>query len=406
MRSRRFAYQARDAKGKRVCGDVTAEHEAAAAAQLSAKGLFITQLKERRDLKRLKDKIQGWSGISSKDLAIFCRLFATLAGAGIPLIQCLGILQQQTEKIRLKNALAEVQKRIKAGEGLSRALERRSDVFPALMIGMLEAGEAGGGVERILGHLANVFAKEHKLKEKLKSALTYPGCVCVLAIAVIFFIVSFVLPNFRRIFAANKLELPLATRLLLDISAFSQKHCSEIIFAAGVLAAMVLLIIRMSLFKGGLDSLLLKLPFVGCLLRKAETARFSYVLGALLRSGLPLLKALEMARKIVANRCLAEALLVAQKNVRQGGAIALSLAEQKVFPSLAVQMIGVGEECGELEAMLDKISDFYEAEVEESVYRLSVLVEPFLILFLGLIVGGIIWAVVLPLLDFSLNPGR
>ena len=406
MMAKSFVYQARDAKGRRVNGSITAEDEAAAAAHLRKKELFITRLKETRDLKWLKGIIQGWSAISGRDLAIFCRLFATLAGAGISLVNCLGILQHQTEQIRLKRALAEVQKRIKAGEGLSRAMERRKDVFPALMIGMLEAGEAGGGVDRILGHLAKLFAKEHRLQEKLKSALTYPICICALAIAVIFFIVTFVLPNFRRIFAANRLELPPVTRLLLELSAFSQRYCVEIVIAVAVMAVIILLISRLALFKVYRDVFLLGLPFLGSLLRKAETARFSYTLGALLHSGLPLLNALEMARKTVANSCLAEALLAAQKSVRQGGSIALSLAEEKVFPSLAVQMIGVGEECGELEEMLEKISDFYEAEVEESVYRLSVLVEPFLILFLGLVVGGIIWAVVLPLFDFSLNPGR
>ena len=401
-----FIYHACDLNGARLKGRVAAETKSAAAAALKEKDLLIMHLEERRDRAWLNEQLQIFSAVSSRDLAVFCRIFATLASAGVSFVQCLEILQNQTQKPRLKNAILTLQKEVKGGANLAQAMKLQADVFPSLMIGMIEAGEASGALEKILAYLANLFSKEHKLREKMKSALTYPACISFLAITLLFFILTFVLPNFKRLFEANKMELPLLTKLLFEASLLCQKHWLELLSALWIMILMLLLLRRLKSVKEKLDRFLLKLPFWGMLLKKAEVARFSYTLGALLKSGLPLLSALEMAGRIVSNTCLAKTLLTAQKSIREGGSLAAPLQETGIFPELAVQMIGIGESCGEMEAMLEKISEFYEADVEEKVYRLSVLVEPFLILFLGVLVGGIVWAVMLPFFDFSLNLGK
>lgn len=404
--AKNFFYKARNAEGRRLSGQVVADSQAAAAAFVRDKGWFVTQIKEQQRLCSLNVDLRNFRAVGLKDLAVFCRLFATMAGAGISFVNCLSILQEQSEHPRLKSALADIYKRVREGESLAQSLAAHPGVFPQLMIGMVEAGEAGGVLDRILQRLAALFEKEYKTREKVKSALTYPALVSVLACGVVLFILTFVLPTFTKIFEGSRIELPAVTKFVLAISLFCQMHGTMLLLAAAAFFAMLALALRRPAVREWLDAAALDAPLFGPLLRKVAIARFAHTLGTLTRSGLPILSALEMARRASDNRRMKDVLEQAQTSVKGGANLASPLADSRLFPPMVVQMITIGEEAGELDAMLEKISEFYEEEVDETVRRLSTLIEPLLIVFLGLVIGGIVLSVMLPMFDLTMNIGH
>ena len=401
-----YVYTAKDYAGQVQTGSILAENEKAVAIHIREKGYFITKIKEEDSNTSLSSLLDNLKSISLKEISIFCRLFSTMVDAGLPLVSCLNILIEQTDNKRMKKALQDVYKKVKEGETLSRSLGDHPRIFPELMINMVEAGEVGGVLDDVLGRLAVHFEKEHKMNEKIKSAMTYPTVVSGMAILVVVFILTFVLPTFVQMFSNMNKELPLLTRILLGIS--------DILRNYGLLVGIAMLAGGYGLkvayqrddVRKIIDGLTLSIPIVGMLSRKIGIARFSRTLSTLLTGGVPIITALEVVQKIIGNRSMMLALEKAQSGIKEGIGLAATLAQSKVFTPMVVQMVSIGEESGSLDKMLEKIADFYESDVDDIVSRLSSIIEPVIIGVLGLVIGIIIIAIMVPLFDVMTNVGN
>ena len=394
-----FAYKAKGPNGQVLAGSILADNENAVAIHIREKGYFITQIKEQGGTHSLSGFIDNFKSISMKEIAIFCRLFSTMIDAGLSLVASLGVLIEQTDNPRLKSALQDVYKKIKEGQPLSRALGDHPRIFPSIMINMVEAGEVGGVLDDVLGRLASHFEKEHKMNQKIKSAMTYPAVVSVVAVLAVVFILTFVLPTFVQMFAGANKELPLITRIVLAISNFLRNYALFIV--PGVIASVYGL--RVALQKGEtrkiFDSLILKIPVVGMLSRKIGIARFSRTLSTLLHGGVPIITALEVVKKTIGNLSMMAALSEAQVGIKEGRNLATTLAQSKIFTPMVIQMVSIGEESGALDKMLEKIADFYESDVDDVVTRLSSIMEPLIIVVLGFVIGIIVIAIMIPMFD-------
>jgi type IV pilus assembly protein PilC len=397
-----FAYQAKNIDGQVLSGSLVADSEAAVAAYIRGQGYFVTQIKEARQ-QAFKGLLLELQPVKVKELAIFCRQFATMIGAGLTLVVCLKILTEQSQNPRLKEAMQDIGRRVQEGDTLSRAMLDYPRVFPELMVSMMEAAEAGGVMDIVLERLAVHFEKEYKMNEKVKSAMTYPAVVLTFASLVVVFILTFILPTFMQQFAGMKLELPLPTRMLLAVSDLLRGYGVVLLGVLIALGGVLKLNARRPGIRRTLDRLALQVPVFGKLSRKVAVARFTRILATLLRGGVPILTALAAVSKTTGNSLLIEALAEVQTSVRDGHGLSGPLAASGVFPPMAVQMVAVGEEAGELDRMLDKLADFYESDVDDMVGRLSALLEPILIAVLAVVVGGIVLAMMLPMFDVIAN---
>lgn len=401
-----FTYKAKDRTGQVMTGTILAENEAAVAAYIRDKGYYVTQIKEQRQQSSLAEHLQFFSRVSVKDLAVFCRQFATMVDAGMSMIACLNILIEQTYNPKLKRALQDVYKKVQEGETLSRTMADHDHVFPKLMISMVEAGEVGGVLDVVLNRLAIHFEKEHKLNEKVKSAMTYPAVVVSMAVLAVTFILVFVLPTFTKMFADMRVELPLPTRVLLLVSDFIQGHA--VFLAVFVLVSIyaIILAARHPKLKPVFDQITLRLPIFGMLRRKIAIARFSRTLSTLVRGGVPIISAIEVVKKTTSNISMINALTSAQGSIREGLGLATPLGASSIFTPMVIQMVAIGEETGELDKMLEKVADFYESDVDDIVGRLSSMLEPILIGFLGVVIGMIVISVVMPMFDAITAVGK
>ena len=401
-----FAYRAKDRSGLVLTGSILAENENAVAIHIREKGYFITQIKEQGGTNSLTTFIDNFKSISLKEISILCRLFSTMIDAGLPLISCLDVLIEQTDNPRMKKALQDVYKKVKEGETLSRSLGDHPRIFPELMVNLVEAGEVGGVLDDVLNRLANHFEKEHKMNEKIKSAMTYPAVVSVMAILVVVFILTFVLPTFVQMFAGMNKELPLLTRILLAISEFLRNYFPLLIISTIATSYGMMIAYRDKRYRRVIDSFTLRIPVVGMLSRKISIARFSRTLSTLLHGGVPIITALEVVQKTIGNLSMMEALQQAQNGIKEGVGLATTLAQSKVFTPMVIQMVSIGEESGSLDKMLEKIADFYESDVDDVVSRLSSIIEPVIIGVLGLVVGMIVVAIMIPMFDVITNVGN
>ena len=394
-----FAYRAKDRSGLVLTGSILADNENAVAIHIREKGYFITQIKEQGSVSSFSAFIENLKSISLKEISIFCRLFSTMVDAGLPLVSCLNVLIEQSDNPRMKKALQDVYKKVKEGETLSQSLGDHPRIFPGLMINMVEAGEVGGVLDDVLSRLAEHFEKEHKMNAKVKSAMTYPAVVSCVAVLAVVFILTFVLPSFVQMFASANKELPLLTRFVLAISGFLINYA--IVIIPGVVAGCYGLRVALQKEKTRklFDSFILKLPVVGMLTRKVGIARFSRTLSTLLHGGVPIITALEVVQKTIGNLSMMEALAEAQGGIKEGRGLAATLAESKIFTPMVIQMVSIGEESGALDKMLEKIADFYESDVDDVVNRLSSIMEPLIIVVLGVVIGTIIMAIMIPMFD-------
>ncbi len=403
--SKTYVYKAKTAAGQILNGQIIADSPSAVASFIREKGHYVLQIQEEKRKKNLTDFLSYFSTVKTKELAIFCRLFSTMSGAGISFVNCLSILQEQTENPKLRQALGDVYKRIREGESLAQAMGNHPSVFPPIMVGMIDAGETGGVLDKVLNRLAILFEKEYKMQEKIKSAMTYPMVVMFMAVVAVIFIVTFVLPKFTPMLLAAKIEIPLPTRILLNISHFMQENWPLfVILMTGIIGVLSLAYKRPAI-RYKIDQMVYFLPVFGGLMKKVSIARFANTLGILLKSGVPVITAFDMVKKIINNSKMLRVLTEAQLSVRSGATIAVPLQNSQIFSPMVVQMIRIGEESGELDDMLEKISDFYELEVDETVARLSSLIEPFLIAFLGIVIGSIVLAVLLPMIETVTHVG-
>lgn len=400
-----FAYTARDNTGKIIKETAEANSKDALLKQLRDRGLNVDSIEEQKAQAAAKKKVGGiriFGGkVKLKDFSIFCRQFATMINAGVSLVRCLDVLEQQTSSARLKEILREIQIEIQGGATLSRAMAQYPRVFSNLAVGLIRAGEVGGVLDETLDRLAEFSENDMELRRKVKSAMTYPVIVMVLAIGIVVFLVTFILPKFMDLFlelGMTEDEFPLMTRMLMNASHFLT---SKWYIALVIIVLMTMAINRLKATTTGrryYDMAMLKMPVFGNLTHMIAIARFARTLATLLSSGVPILQAMETVAGTVDNAIISDAVLASRASIREGDTIADPLAESKQFPPMVVQMISIGEETGQLDTMLLKVADFYEAEVDAALESLTAALEPVLIVFLGVVVGFIVVAMFLPLI--------
>lgn len=394
-----FEYKVRDSGGKLKTGKLDAETPAQVASKLKTMGfapISITQANTGMN-KELRIPGLGKKKVKLKDLAVFSRQFAVMINSGLSLLRALSILTEQTENAELARVLGEVRNDIENGNSLSGSLVKHTDTFPPLMINMIKAGEVGGFLDGVLLQLAENYEAEVKLRGKVKSAMTYPVVVFVIAILAVVGMLLFIVPVFAKMFSELGGELPLPTKILVFLSG-----AMKIAAPLGVLAIVAFVFtwpkIKHNLrVRNVLDPLKLKMPVFGLLVQKIALSRFSRNLGTMLRSGVPILQSLEIVAATCGNIVLQRAVDDVRESVRTGESLSAPLVNHPVFPPMVVQMMSVGEDTGALDDMLHKISDFYDQEVEATTEALTSLIEPLMIAVLGAIIGAMIVALYMPI---------
>jgi type IV pilus assembly protein PilC len=391
-----FVFKGKNREGKAISGERVAESKEAVMALLRREQILVSSVKEKGKEMALP-KLGG--GVSSKEIAIFTRQFSVMIDAGLPLVQCLEILGTQSDNKTFAKVLQQTRMDVEGGASLADAMRKHPKAFDELYVNMIAAGEAGGILDTILKRLASYIEKAVKLKAQVKGAMIYPIAVMSIAVLAIAIIMWKVIPVFAGLFESMDAQLPLPTRLVIGASQWFGRLLPFIVIfcIAGAFAFKK----YYSTYSGRrvVDRILLKVPILGMLLRKVAVARFSRTLATLTASGVPILDGLEITARTAGNAIVEDAIMVVRKGVEGGMTLAQPLKETGVFPSMVVQMIAVGEQTGALDAMLSKIADFYEEEVDQAVANLLTLLEPVMILFLGFTVGGIIISMYLPLFE-------
>jgi len=391
-----FAYRGRSRTGQLVIGEMEATTREAVVTQLRQQLVMATSITPKA--KPIRLKIPGFGGkVKDKELAVFTRQIATMIDAGLPLVQCLEVLASQASSKVLKKALTEIRESVEGGSTFAAAIKRHPRIFSTLYANMVEAGEAGGLLDTILNRLAVYIEKAMTLKRKIKGALIYPATIVTVAMAVVIFLLVFVIPTFKALFEGSGAVLPLPTRIVLELSRLVRQHLLASLGALGAGVFALRLYYRTENGRKVIDSIILRAPVFGELIRKVAVAKFTRTLGTLISSGIPILDALDITAKTAGNKVVEEAVLKTRSSISQGKTIADPLKASGVFPPMVVQMISVGEQTGELDSMLAKIADFYDAEVDQAVANLTALLEPLLMVFLGVVVGGVIIAMYLPI---------
>ena len=396
MATTTFKYTVRDKNGKATSGRLEGESREAVAARLRQMNYIILDLNEDRFAQL--NKIQFGSSVKLKDVTIFARQFATMINAGLSLTKCLSILASQSESKELREVIAQLGRDVEAGQSLSEAMARHPKVFPPIFINMVRAGETGGVLDEVLLRVADHFEQEMALKARIKSAMTYPITMGVLVMLVLVAMMTFVVPTFQQMFADMGGELPLPTQILVAVSEGVRGWPGLVTVLAIVAAAVTFRRWKVTVNgKYTWDATKLRMPVIGGLVRKIALARFTRTFGTLVSAGVPILSALDIVADTSGNEVVARAVKNVRAAIKEGETIAKPLSEAPVFPSMAVQMIAVGEETGALDAMLNKIAEFYEEEVATAVDGLTSLIEPLMMASLGLVVGGIIVALYMPM---------
>jgi type IV pilus assembly protein PilC len=397
-----FAYVGRSRSGAVRKGELSAKNRDEAVDQLRKQSIVVTSLDEKAAKSGFN--ISFGSGLTDKDLVVFTRQFGTMINAGLPLVQCLEILSTQSENKVLRESIGEVKVQVEAGSTFSDALRRHPKVFDDLYVNMVHAGEVGGLLDTILTRLAKHIEKAMKLKGQIKSAMIYPAAILGVAGVVITVLMIWVIPIFAKMFdelSNGKVGLPGPTQLVIDISnAFQSFWYIGIAIVGGAIFG-VKKYYATPPGRMAIDKFLLKTPVFGDLIRKASVAKFTRTLGTLLSSGVPLLDGLAICAKTSGNKVIEEALLNARVSISGGKTIADPLTQSQVFPKMVTHMIAVGESTGALDAMLGKIADFYEDEVDQAVASLTSLLEPMMMVFLGVVIGFIVIAMYLPIFKMA-----
>ncbi len=391
-----FEFRGTSRTGEQVTGTRAAPNREALDAVLRREQITPTRIVEKgREIAIPKPKVAG--KVTPKELAIFTRQFSVMIDAGLPLVQCLEILANQQENKAFAKALTSVRSTVESGSTLANALRQYPKIFPDLYTNMVEAGETGGILDTILQRLSAYIEKAVKLKRAVQSAMVYPCAVVGIAVIVVFALLRFVVPTFKTMFASMEVALPLPTQIVINASSFLQ---------VATLPLIVLLVAAGWGFKAyyatpagrlTIDALVLKMPVLGSLMRKIAVARFTRTLGTLITSGVPMLEAMDITARTSGNAVVEKAIQSVRKAIEGGRTIVDPLRETGVFPNMVVQMIGVGEQTGALDSMLQKVADFYEDEVDAAVGDLLTAMEPLIILVLGTVVGGVVISLYMPL---------
>lgn len=397
-----YAYTVRDKAGKIVKGTLDGDTRENVSAKLRQTGYIIIEVKDQNTGLNANISLgKGGGGkVKAKDLTVFSRQFATMINAGLSLTKCLGILGGQTESAPLKAAITQVAKDVESGQSLSDSMAKHPKTFPNIFINMVRAGETGGVLDEVLVRVADHFESEAALKAKIKSAMTYPVAMFVLVMAVAAAMLVFVMPTFEGMFASMGGELPGLTKALIDLSNFVRGVGGLVLVGAGF--ALWFLFGRWKETVSGRlqwDTIKLKLPVIGPLVRKMALARFTRTFGTLVSAGVPILSALDIVGDTAGNEVVAQAVKKIRAAIKEGETIAKPLSEAPVFPSMLVQMIAVGEETGALDSMLNKVADFYDNEVSTSVDGLTSMIEPLMMALLAGVVGTMVIAMYMPMFN-------
>lgn len=396
-----YSYRVRDRQGKVISGKLEADNEASVSQRLREMGYFVIGVEEERvsfgkkEMHIFKPKVKG------KDVTVFTRQFATMINAGLPLVKCLNILAEQTESPVLTEVVVDVQHEVEMGRSLSEALAKHPDVFKELYSSMVKAGEIGGVLDDVLLRIATTLESEDEIRRRIKSAMTYPVAMFAISILLLVIMLVFVVPTFENMFNDIGANLPFLTKTIMQISHFLVSWMGALVIIALIVG--IIFLRRWLKTPNGrrkLDAFKLKLPVFGSLFHKMSLSRFSRTLGTLVASGVPILQALEITSKTVGNVLVAEAVDNVRSGVKEGDSIARPLGQSPLFPPMVTQMLAIGEETGALDTMLNKVSDFYDSEVSATVESLTSLLEPLMIVFLGVVVGTIVIALYMPI--FSL----
>jgi len=396
-----FVWEATTRRGDVKKGELEGADEAAIRGQLRRQGFRSIKIKAKpKDLSEylpfLKQKV------SEKNVVVFARIFATMINAGVTVVRCLSVLQEQTTNPNLRAMIADIRTEVEGGNSLSGAMAKYSRTFSNLAIGLVRAGEVGGVLDETLNKLAVFLEKDLELRRKVKSAMTYPMIVMIAAVGIVLFLMTFILPKFMALFdelGIGRDKMPKMTLILRDASDFLV-HYWYYALAGGIIIFIALKFLgRTKVGRRYIDLVKLKLPVFGKLIHKVALSRFASTLSTLLSSGVPILQAMETVAGTVGNEIIAEAVLDARASVREGEEIGTPLKASGMFPPMVVQMISIGEETGSLDAMLAKVSEFYESEVDTALQSLTAAIEPMLIVFLGGVVGFIVVAMFMPLVE-------
>ncbi|MFQ5441516.1 MAG: type II secretion system F family protein [Thermodesulfobacteriota bacterium] len=399
-----FVYNGKTSAGELRKGEIEASNLAQATASLRRQQIIPVSISQKKGLYATLNSINipGLTrGVTTKDLAIFSRQFATMIDAGLPLVQCLDILASQHDNAEFKKTLNEVKNAVEGGSTFADALKKHPKVFDSLYVNLVNAGEVGGILDTILNRLALFLEKTEKIKNKIKGALTYPVVVIVIATLVVAGLLMWVVPIFEGMFADFGQALPAPTQIVVLLSKFLQNSWYILIGAIIVIGIALNRLYKTEKGRFTMDKLFLKAPVFGDLLRKTATARFTRTLGTMISSGVPILEALEIVSKASGNAVIEKSVMNARESLSQGKTLADPLIEEKIFPGMVTQMIAVGESTGALDSMLNKIADFYEDEVDNAVDALTSLIEPILMVFLGVVVGGLVIALYLPIFQLA-----
>ncbi len=393
-----FQYVAKDAQGRNVTAILEAKDKTTLVDILRKRGLIIISIEEA---KGKAGKAVAVTKVKMDDVVVFARQLATLVDSGIPLVQALDVLAEQIEKSGFKTVVSGLRDGIETGSSLSEALAHHPKIFSLLFVNMVRAGESSGMLDDILERLADYLEKTNALQGKVKSAFIYPALIITMAILITSILIFKVVPTFKGIFDSLGGELPMITQVLIAFSDFATHSTAYLLGGIFLVGFIFNRYICTEKGKMQLDKTMLNLPVVGILLRKVAIARFARTLSTLVKSGVPILNSLEIVARTSGNKVIEIAIDQVRTNIREGENIAEPLSRSGVFPPMVTRMIGVGEQTGELEKMLSKIADFYEDQVDTAVSGLTSLIEPIIIIFLGVVVGGIVAAMFLPIFKIT-----
>jgi len=392
-----FQYTARTLKGDLVNDKIDLPSRDDVIAHLRKNRMVVVQVRAAPREFKLSFKFGG--GVKTRDIVVMTRQFATMINAGLPLVQALDILAQQTENKILADVTRQVVYDVESGHTLADALRKHPRAFSDLYVNMVAAGEAGGILDTILVRLAQFLEKNDAIVRKVKGAMVYPAVICSVAVIAVSVLLIFVIPTFQNMFASVNLELPLPTRIVIGLSNLLKNYWWAILGVIGFIFFSITRYYKTAAGRLQIDRLLLRLPVLGDVLRKSAVSRFTRTLGTLISSGVSILDGLEITARTAGNMVIHNAVMESRASIAGGETIAQPLAKSKVFPPMVISMIAVGEQTGGMDEMLSKIADFYDDEVDAAVSTLLSLMEPIMIVVLGVVVGGMVVAMYLPIFD-------
>ncbi len=397
-----YQYVAKNLQGQVLKNSMEASSPKQLEQLLLEKGYFLT--KYAAEAESQGTRIEFGNKIKLKEFVVFSRQFAVMLNSGMTIVECVSVLKEQTNNKNMKKALSAVQESILKGEMLSTSMIQ-TQMFPEFFVNMLQVGEASGTLESILNRMAEFYEKDMKLRKKVKGAMTYPIMVLVVTLGVVTFLMVAVLPNFVDMLSQMGGELPLITKLVMSVSRFLTSYLVYVLAGLGLAGVVWTIFLKSAVGRYHWDKLKTKVPIIKSMTNKVITARFSRSLGLLLGSGIPIIKAVEILEKLIGNKFVEEQFALCANDIREGKPISTSLKKMMIFPPLLIQMVNVGENTGELDAMLDKSAAFFDEDVENAIGTMTSMIEPLLIVTLAVLVGTIVAAVMMPMMSIMKSVG-